>query len=98
MRLAGQWKFPQRGGLCRGIGLDRINGHIGLILQGKQQGRVLVSLGLKYGNARSEKPRMIADFLIDLIRIRGVIPDDVAEMEQAVRGNPGKPDPGFPLL
>ena len=43
-RLAGEWRFRGLEGLCKETGLGGLHGHIALILQGKQTGRVVVDL------------------------------------------------------
>lgn len=42
--LGNSWKVPTLLDLCEEIGLDGLEHHIGLILQGKQKGRVVVNL------------------------------------------------------
>ncbi|MDR3630141.1 MAG: YhdH/YhfP family quinone oxidoreductase [Desulfocapsaceae bacterium] len=46
-RLAGIWKLTQLGSLHREIGLSGISDNVALILQGRQQGRVLINLDLE---------------------------------------------------
>jgi hypothetical protein len=43
-KLAGGWRFPKFLELHNEIGLSELNENIGLILKGKQKGRVLVNL------------------------------------------------------